>query len=80
MAAAAEKKPALGLLLGIGKDKPMPSSSEPDGDEGMPPPDDKGGDEPSEAYKTAIQETGLPLDDEQMSALWRAIKECSGSY
>jgi hypothetical protein len=77
---APAKKADLALIFG-GPKKPPAAGAEPDGDEmGGAPPADEGGDEPSEAYKTAIQETGLPLDDEQQAALWRAIKECTGSY
>lgn len=79
MAAAEKKTPGLALIFGAGK-KPAPSAgAEPDGDEAGAPPTE-GSDEPSEAYKTALQETGLGLDDEQAGALWRAIKECAGSY
>lgn len=83
MAAAEKKGTGLALIFGGDgkKTPPLPAAKgEPDGDEGGSPMPDKGTDEPSEAFKTAVQETGLPLDDEQTAAFWRAIKECAGSY
>lgn len=75
---------AMAGLAGIfGKDKggkTPPPASEPDGDEPMGTKDASSGDEPSEAFKQALSETGLGLDDEQSAAFWRAIKECAGSY
>ena len=82
MPAAEKKGTGLALIFGEGGKKPPPlpeAKGEPDADE-MGGPPDSDGDEPSEAYKTAMQETGLGLDDEQQAALWRAIKECAGSY
>jgi hypothetical protein len=77
MPAAEKKAPGLALIFGGGKKPPL--ADEPDGDEGgetpAPSPD-----EPSEAFRAAMTETGLGLDDEQQAALWRAIKECAGSY
>jgi hypothetical protein len=81
MASEAKKTPGLALIFGEGKKPPAPKG-EPDGDEAMMGDEapTTEGDEPSEAYKTALAETGLGLDDEQAGALWRAIKECAGSY
>ncbi len=75
---AADSMDSLAAVFGKGggKKSPLP---EPDGDEAAPAAD-AGSDEPSEEFRTAITETGLGLEDDQLGALWRAIKACAGSY